>query len=151
MKNKTKLRIFQIYLHASKYDIKERFNVQQVLIEHIQQALNKNYHIIVMGDFNVNTDNKRPTESHYIKQHAIIDALLQRNFLDANNLFNDISETNKCSTWFNTSKQIESRIDYIWISSSLSNLLLYFDNAPSELYPSDHNILTVFIDKSLLF
>src|SRR3990170_2642254 len=47
MKNRRKLRIIQVYLHTSNYDIKERMNVHKLIEEHIQQARHKQYEIII--------------------------------------------------------------------------------------------------------
>ncbi len=65
MKNNKKLRVFQIYLHTSNYDIKERMKTHAIIKEHINQARNRHYQIIIMGDFNVNPDKLRLNETKY--------------------------------------------------------------------------------------
>src|SRR6266511_3370534 len=61
MKNWKKLRIIQVYLHTSNYDIQARLTTHKIIMEHIQQAQNRNYEIMIMGDFNVNPDKPRYT------------------------------------------------------------------------------------------
>ena len=56
MKNKIKLRIFQVYLQAnstSPAELAERIVLQQYIINQINNAKQKNYHVIIMGDFNI--------------------------------------------------------------------------------------------------
>ncbi len=72
MKNRRKMRIFQVYLHTSNYDIKEHVNVQNIIKEHIQQARNKQYEIIIIGDFNITADKPRLTETKYKRQCKIV-------------------------------------------------------------------------------
>jgi exonuclease III len=111
MKNKTKLRIFQIYLHTSNYDIQQRVQTQKVLIEHIQQAINDNFKIFVMGDFNVNPDKPRHNETKYKRQFQIIQDLKNRCFFDIFDTIYDINPTTPHNTWFNTAGTLTSRID----------------------------------------
>src|SRR3990170_1255500 len=53
LKNKKKLRIFQIYLHANNSDIQSRVLLQNEIILKIEAAKQKGFEIIVMGDFNI--------------------------------------------------------------------------------------------------
>ncbi len=43
MKNNKKLRVFQIYLHISNYDIKEHIKTHVIIKKHINQARNRHY------------------------------------------------------------------------------------------------------------
>src|SRR3990170_473844 len=150
MKNRTKLRIFQIYLQTSNYDIKERLIIQKYLIEHIQTALNNNFRIIVMGDFNVNPD-KPKNETKYKRQYQIIQNLKNLCFFDLFDTIYDINEHSPHNTWFNHSGSLESRIDMIWCSNNLINGLISCDSVCAESYTSDHKILISFFDKAELF
>ncbi len=39
----------------------------------------------------------------------------------------------------------------IWISPNFIDNLIYCDNIHSELYPNDHKILIIFLDKNKIF
>src|SRR3989337_750696 len=150
MKNKTKLRVFQIYLQTSNYDIQERMVAQKELIKHVQSALNDNYRIIVMGDFNVNPD-KPKNETKYKRQFRIIQDLKNLQFFDLFDTIYDINERSPHNTWFNHAGSLASRIDMIWCSNNLINDLISCDSVCAESYTSDHKILISFFDKAELF
>ena len=57
-KAKQILQIIQIYLHASHKDIKECIKLQNDIIHLITQAKNKDYYVILIGDFNCDTKNR---------------------------------------------------------------------------------------------
>jgi exonuclease III len=150
MKNKTKLRVFQIYLQTSNYDIKDRMLIHQELLNHIQTALNNNYRIIVMGDFNVNPD-KPKNETKYKRQYKIVQDLKNLHFFDLFDTIYDINANSPHNTWFNHSGSLESRIDMIWCSNNLINGLISCDSLCAESYTSDHKILLSFFNKHDLF
>src|SRR5215216_8026885 len=61
MKNRQKLKIIQIYLPANTHtapDHQYRLKVQQKVLDLIIEAKTKNYHHIVMGDFNIDIKRK---------------------------------------------------------------------------------------------
>ena len=153
MKNKVKLRVFQIYLHVSKYDTKIRIETQKKLTEHIQYAINKGYMIAIMGDFNVDILNQRMSEYHYKNQFQIIKSLQQFDFHDVIDTIHDVTESNPHNTWFSNKNNNDSktRIDYIWLSSNLISHLLYANIDRTELYSSDHAIITCLLDKDAFF
>src|SRR5688572_1557454 len=131
MKNKIKLRVFQIYLQTSNYDIQERMVAQKELIKHVQTALNDNFRIIVMGDFNVNPD-KPKNETKYKRQFKIIQDLKNLQFFDLFDTIYDINEHSPHNTWFNHAGSLESRIDMIWCSNNLINDLISCDSVCAE-------------------
>ena len=105
------MRIFQVYLHTSNYDIKEHVNVQNIIKEHIQQARNKQYEIIIIGDFNINPDKPRLTETKYKRQFKIVQFLKNLFFYNIFDSVYAITESNPHNTWFNSSKNTALRID----------------------------------------
>src|SRR6266540_1319323 len=150
MKNNKKLRVFQIYLHTSNYDIKERMKTHAIIKEHINQARNRHYQIIIMGDFNVNPDKLRLNETKYKRQYDIIQYLNNLSFFDIFDTIYDINDNNPQYTWFNSAKQLKSRIDMIWISNNSIDNLIYCDSVHKEFYNSDHKLLICFLDKNNL-
>ena len=120
-------------------------------MEHIQQARNRNYEIMIIGDFNVNPDKPRYNETKYKRQFEIIQYLRNLFFFDIFDTIYDITEQNPYNTWFNNSKQLASRIDFVWLSENTIDHLVYCDSFFTELYTSDHKLLICFMDKSSLF
>ena len=57
LRNKQKLRIIQIYLHANNAHLSARLELEKEILLHIQFAHTRNYHTIIIGDFNVDIDN----------------------------------------------------------------------------------------------
>jgi len=151
LKNKRKMRIFQIYLHANNRDIKDRIIVQNEIIKHIDYALNKNYDVIVMGDFNVDYNKSKHNNVHRQQKLKFIEDLSQRNLIDSINILDQHQHHINLPTWTSADKSIQSRIDYIFFSSSLTNTFLYSDIVTPELYRSDHNMVIMMLKKNNLF
>jgi len=91
-KGKQVLRIIQIYLHSNKEHIKERTQLQQQIISLIQQAQNRHYHVIVMGDFNFDPKHRNVTSLNRRKLDFILD-LEACNLHDNTDLVYNISHT----------------------------------------------------------
>src|SRR5688572_4931830 len=83
LKNKRKMRIFQIYLHANNREIKDRIIVQNEIIKHVDYALNKCYDIIIMGDFNVDYNKSKHNNVHRQQKLKFIEDLTYRNLIDS--------------------------------------------------------------------
>ncbi len=66
LKNKVKLRIFNIYLHANNTHIQQSLTLEKEILDHIQQAHRRQFRIIVMGDFNVDVDNSYINKQHHM-------------------------------------------------------------------------------------
>src|SRR5215216_4901574 len=74
-KNKTKLRIFQIYLPANNSDkaqITLRKQIEAKLIELVLDELRKSFHIVIMGDFNVDIYNTSVPMTNNIKTNVFL-------------------------------------------------------------------------------
>ncbi len=152
LRNKQKLRIIQIYLHANNAHLSARLELEKEILRHLQFAHTRNYHTIVMGDFNVDIDNSdvnsqsRPTKMRFISQ------LQELDLVDSYTLTgSDISQRPYQHTWHNVSNTIASRIDYIWCSLPLMSNFVYHSSFNTELYQSDHCQLVLFLDKRSLF
>src|SRR5215216_6728624 len=147
-KNKTKLRIFQVYLpanHSDKAQIILRKQIEAKLIELVLDALRKSFHIVVMGDFNVDIYN---TSSNMTKQYKekrlFIDKLFNLNFILANTL-NHTSNSSHPHTYINPVSHNTSHLDYIFTSSVLTyDLTAYriLDNTHT-IYESDHLLILI--------
>ena len=104
-----------------------------------------------MGDFNVNPDKPRPTETKYKRQIEIINFLKYQLFFDIFESTHNITVDEPFDTWFNNSKGISSRIDFIWMCSTAINHLIYCEQTFCELYTSDHKMLIAYLDKAAIF
>ncbi len=77
-----------------------------------------------MDDFNVNPDQPCLNETKYKRQMEIIDYLRSTFFFDIFDTVYDIKDSYPYSTWFNDTKQLQSYINFIWIShNSIQHLL----------------------------
>src|SRR3989337_4166884 len=64
LKNKKKLRIFQVYLHANNSDIQSQVLLQNEILLKIETAKQKGFEILVMGDFNIDIYKDKHNNSH---------------------------------------------------------------------------------------
>src|SRR5215216_6473793 len=156
-KNKTKLRIIQIYLPANTIDhdqIALRSKVEFLVIDIILEAQSKSFHIILMGDFNIDLykiHNKHNNSKHNRMCRSFIDKLANLNFIHTASL---ISDNHKyLPHTFTSSKKTHSYIDYIFTFSSLSHDLTSFKifYSSSTIYESDHLPLHITIYKNNIF
>src|SRR5215216_1758466 len=155
-KNKTKLRIFQIYLpanHSDKSQIVLRKQIETKLTELILDAQNKSFHIVFMGDFNVDIYNTSgQTTKQYKEKRFFIDKLFDRNFILANNL----SQTQFSfhpHTYINPMSQKTSHLDYIFTSAALTHDLTSYKilDQTHIIYESDHLPILISIYKDHFF
>src|SRR5215216_2314883 len=149
MKNRQKLRIIQIYLPSNTHtlaDHQHRLKIQQKILDLILEAKSKNYHHIVMGDFNI--DIKRKYSSSRQKRYQYF--LTQ---LENLGLMNNLKIFNQSypSTFFSTNSS--SSLDYLFSSSSLTHDLTFSTslNTYSYNYESDHTPLVSFFYKNNIF
>ncbi len=114
LRNKQKLRIIQIYLHANNAHLSARLELEKEILLHLQFAHTRNYHTIIMDDFNVDIDNlalnrqTRTTKMRFISQLKAFDLVDTYDLLGS-----DDSPKPYQYTWHNVSNTISSRIDYI--------------------------------------
>src|SRR6266498_402368 len=57
LRNKQKLHIIQLYLHANNQQINQKQILEREIINHLTKAKQKQYHLLFIEDFNVNVDN----------------------------------------------------------------------------------------------
>ncbi|RIA82885.1 hypothetical protein C1645_834677, partial [Glomus cerebriforme] len=146
MKGHIKLRIIQIYLHAfttgNHPDIKD---IYEHLFKFIEEALDNNFKIILMGDFNLkydefNKEYKRKGRAHW--KFDIFRQLDQLNFTDLIPLYH--SDVSAFDTFHSKNQNLSSsRIDAIWVSSNLLMDTLSADNFPIDLFNTDHDGVNV--------
>ncbi len=114
LRNKQKLRIIQIYLHANNAHLPARLELEKEILLHLQFAHTRNYHTIIMGDFNVDIDNltlnhqTRPAKMRFINQLKDLDLVDTYDLLGSDGFSKPYQHT-----WHNVSNTISSRIDYI--------------------------------------
>src|SRR6266511_5412827 len=151
LKNKKKIRIFQIYLHANNRDIRERVLLQSEIILKAEDAKKKGYELIIMGDFNVDIYKDQHNKSHRNEKVSFINKLKHLSLKDTTKLIHQSNQHKLFYTWRNPNKTINSILDYIFISASLLPTLLYSDIITPELYRSDHNMVIAMLFKKDLF
>ncbi|RIA79717.1 Endonuclease/exonuclease/phosphatase, partial [Glomus cerebriforme] len=154
MKGHIKLRIIQIYLHATttgnRPDIED---IYEHLFKFIEKALDNNFKIILMGDFNLkydefNKEYKRKGHAHW--KFDIFRRLEQLNFTDLIPLYH--SDVSAFDTFHSKNQNLSSsRIDAIWVSSNLLMDTLSADNFPIDLFNTDHDGVNVTLIRQGLF
>src|SRR5215216_3942810 len=94
-----------------------------------------------MGDFNVFPEKPPPhsSKSTHKRKLSFLTSLKQLDLHDTTNLCHNISPSNPMFTF--SSHNSQSRIDFIFISSSLLNSLVHVNNKTTDLYQSDHKLL----------
>ena len=124
-----KFRIISVYLSSTSNT--DRKATQDKVITWIQQALAKELHPIVLGDFNTNNET---TTSSAIKYQLL-------NYLHSISMYDLANYTNnQQNTWH--SSRYQNKIDYIWAHEPTTPYLSSFeiDNSSSSTQ-SDHHIL----------
>ena len=150
-RNKFKLRIIQVYLPASYHDkksFKYRLLIQNKLMDLLVQSRRNNFHVILMGDFNIDISRNYNAKSKKILQ-SFLHNIINFGFLHTISPFTSSFP----ATYTSTSNSSSSHIDYIFISSSLAYDLVSFDilNNLSFLYISDHLPLLISLYKNKFF
>jgi len=114
LRNKQKLRIIQIYLYANNAHLSDRLELEREILLHLQFAHNRNYHTILMSDFNVDIDNPALNHQSRVAKMRFISQLKDFDLVDTYDLLGlDNSPKPYQHTWHNVSNTISSRIDYI--------------------------------------
>src|SRR6266498_3906072 len=151
LRNKQKLRIIQIYLHANNAHLSVRLELEKEILIHLQFAHTRNYHTIIMGDFNMDIDNPALNRQTHPAKMRFISQLKDFDLVDTYDLLgSDGSSKPYQHTWHNVSNTISSRIDYIWCSLPLMSNFVYQSSFKTELYQSDYRQLVLFLDKRSL-
>src|ERR1043165_3537842 len=128
-KHNYKFRIISIYLSSTNNSIRQQ--TQSTIITWIQQALQQQLHIIILGDFNSSI---QTTISNATKYQLL-------NYLHSINMYDLANHTNNTdATW--QSSRYNSRIDYIWASEQTILFLNKFQiDDSSRITNSDHQML----------
>ena len=112
-KGSAKTRIINIYVNCNEQEKVERDNLLNELNKLVNEAENKNYNIIIMGDFNADAEKFDLSTSNKIKgKYKIIQNLRDKDFYDIQAITN--IEPLKY-TW-KKNEITKRRIDYIWVS-----------------------------------
>ncbi len=152
LRNKQKLRIIQLYLYANNAHLSARLELEKEILQHLRFAHTRNYHTIVMGDFNIDIDNPSLNRQFHTAKLRFISQLKELDLVNSYDLLSpDDHHKPYQHTWHNTLNTISSRIDYIWYSLPLISNFIYYSSFKSELYQSDHHQLVLFLDKHFLF
>ena len=117
-KNKTKLRVFQVYLPANTCKIDQfnlRTQIEKMLLELILDAQNKSYHIILMGDFNIDLYQKHHSHRKNKFHRTFIEKIFNLNFIHAATLIQKDNDPPP-HTFVHLSSKKLSHLDYIFMS-----------------------------------
>ena len=129
-KGKTKLRIIQAYIPPYNSDNKESIvKINKFLAETISDATRNNMKLFVMGDLNCHADKWM----HYVDnglpvpdRFDIFESLASANMIDSLAAFHeDYLTADHLHTYAHPTNNVSSRIDYHWISPSLTPQLFF--------------------------
>src|SRR5204863_7310810 len=157
MAGRNKLRIINVYIppinsiSCNKTLRQETINETLRLIKEVSGS-----HCIVMGDFNMDLDDftyKANQGSQIPPSYHLLSYLRNHNFTDSHPIFEDYTiptfVRKDAITHLPTSV---SRIDMIWVSSSLCPDILQAETWDTEAFhESDHNMTISYFAKDLLF
>ena len=157
MAGRNKLRIINVYippLNSTSHNTNLRQDTINETLRLIKDVSNS--HCIILGDFNMDLDDftyKANQGSHIPSSYNLFSYLRNHNFTDSHPIFEDYTiptfVRKNASTGLPTSI---SRIDTIWISSSLCPDILQAETWDTEAFhDSDHNMIITYLAKDLLF
>ncbi|CAJ0834398.1 13862_t:CDS:2, partial [Entrophospora sp. SA101] len=139
-KGKKKLRIIQVYINSNTNKKQERITTSKQVIKYCQEALNKNFFTIVMGDFNADPEilHNLQINNHTIPYtYNLISTLQTLNFIDSLKITNPNSPQ---YTWSNNNSK--SRIDQIWISHNFAHDLARTKTVDyTSIFSTDHKLI----------
>ncbi len=99
LKNKVKLRIFNIYLHANNTHIHQRLVLEKEILDHIQQAHHYQFRIIIMRNFNIDIDNLHINRQYHMLKLNFIQQLAVLDMYDCYNLVHKDTILKAHMTW----------------------------------------------------
>jgi hypothetical protein len=143
------VRIIAIYFPATSQLGKEK--TASYAKQLIDEAINKQWHIIIAGDFNAvsnpqldKSQTNKTTKHHHRPTSSLLKHLLYQQFTDT---FRSLHPYKMEYTWSN-SRGHASRIDQIWISNSEDWLLTKAEIVPLDpvILPTDHNLMKCTIE-----
>src|SRR5438034_23078 len=157
MAGRNKLRIINVYIPPIN-SISHNTNLRQDTINETLRLTKEvsNSHCIILGDFNMDLDDftyKANQGSHIPSSYNLFSYLRNHNFTDSHPIFEDYTiptfVRKDAITHLPTSV---SRIDTIWVSSSLCPDILQAETWDTEAFhESDHNMIISYFAKDLLF
>ena len=148
LKNKINVRIIIIYMPANQEDKIERCKINKTILDWINKGQYDKKHIIIMGDLNVNIDNYTTnTNTSNIKsdnKFYILKILLDAGLLEVQSA----SHNTPTYTWLTKRNDttVKSRIDYIWLSSSLFQQIKKVHVTFDDNFDTDHGLLHTALD-----
>jgi exonuclease III len=147
--HKKYVRIIAIYFPATSQLGKEK--TASYAKQLIDEAINKQWHIIIAGDFNAvsnpqldKSQTNKTTKHHHRPTSSLLKHLVYQQFTDT---FRSLHPYKMEYTWSN-SRGHASRIDQIWISNSEDWLLTKAEIVPLDpvILPTDHNLMKCTIE-----
>jgi exonuclease III len=149
MKGHVKLRIIQTYFHANtsnnQKNIEELYSYVFNLLDF---ARSKDYHVILMGDFNISYEKYKEEYKRKGSYHWSYDVLHQikhkYNMKDAIKLYHQLTSSFPLNTHFPRNTSLSpTRIDFIWISRSLVLKSINSGSFTPQYFNTDHNALYI--------
>jgi len=139
MKGRIKLRIIQIYVHASALKKTEILELYDFIYNLMNDGTKNGFYPVLMGDFNadlIKYNNTYVQQSHVPWKFLLTKYLNDSNYIETYSLFHDIN----APTW--NRNDLSACLDQIWISPSLQMDILYADILSPLIYDTDHKIVT---------
>ncbi len=93
------MRIIQIYLQVNNIKLTECLKLKKEILQYICYSHNHNYHLIIMGDFNIDIDDLSINHQHKATKFHFINQLKELDLVDSYNL---ISQNNYHKSYQNT-------------------------------------------------
>src|SRR5437764_10770281 len=139
MKGWIKLRIIQIYVHASALKKTEILELYEFIYNLMNDGIKNGFYLVLMGDFNadlIKYNNTYVQQSHVPWKFLLTKYLNDTNYIETYSLFHDIN----APTW--NRNDLSACLDQIWISPSLQMDILHADILSPLIYDTDHKIVT---------
>ena len=139
MKGWIKLRIIQIYVHASALKKTEILELYDFIYNLMNDGTKNGFYPVLMGDFNadlIKYNNTYVQQSHVPWKFLLTKYLNDSNYIETYSLFHDIN----APTW--NRNDLSACLDQIWISPSLQMDILHADILSPLIYDTDHKIVT---------
>ncbi|PKY33574.1 DNase I-like protein [Rhizophagus irregularis] len=133
----------------------EQQTVSQLVINMIKIARRNQQKIMVLGDFNLNFGKYEKLKNRNVRidnQFSIFKYLENHNFVDAHKSLLNINDQQLKESHSTFKNSITfSRIDYIWLSENLDNILVNAKIIQDDCDNTDHKLLLVKLDRKELF
>src|SRR5579859_3882872 len=148
-KGKPDLWIINIYVNSDSKEKTERKMLLKKLKELLKNAEEKKKDVILLGDLNADREKWEQNDKLQNKEkYLILEIIKNANLFDTQRITTEENKEIK-QTWIKNNKT-KRRLDYIWINDNLLDKLITSKVWDIENLESDHKLLTIEIDNSIV-